>query len=516
MSRLIKSKLIAAAAVLTLVVPVSSFARDNSLRGGLSLGYDYDNRTYEPATDDPDTVVNESELDRGREDEYQSIILTPMLHFRSLSEKDSFELRTAPGIRYDLDYEEFEWDNNLYIAASRFFTRSWQLRASNYFIRSDSYDRSIGFTGEPEAPPEPTEGVTQPTDPQDPELSTDLGRTRYTSNTLNLFSDYFYMEDSLLQVGFSYILLRNDDTSFGGYEDYDRYVISLRDEHRFNPTWRSIVDLQFVRGDFDPTDPEVVDAVVGELAPDADPTPTDDQLSNDLNEYHLLLTAENDSIIHNPLSLTYNYIGAKYDAPLRNDSDIHQMRFTWRRDFSPQMYTRLGIGPSYEKTEGRDENWGGNGIVEWNYQVERGNFNFLLDKRYGVDNFSGSDERGAVDSWDGRFSFNYLLSQNLSLNGSLGFIYEDREDPVVALGRVLSTEDPQAALANEDLTGLDEYHRDIYVAGAGLSYTFMQFYTASIYYAFTKQESDRVGISDNYDDHRLLLTLSWEKDLFRW
>ncbi|MBW2660287.1 MAG: hypothetical protein JRC87_11985, partial [Deltaproteobacteria bacterium] len=354
----------------------------------------------------------------------------------------------------------------------------------------------------------------QPTDPENPQLSTDPGRRRYTRNTLNLFSDYFYMEDSLFQVGFSYILLKNDDDGVRSYEDYDRYMISLRDEHRFNPEWRSILDLQFVKGDFESTDPAVADAVVGELAPGVDFTPTEDQLSNDLNEYHLMLTAENNSFIHNPLFLTYNYIGAKYDEPLRNDSDIHQMRFTWRRDFSSQMYTRLGLGPSYEKTEGRDENWGGNGVAELNYQVERGYYNFLVDKRYTVDNFSGDNQQGAVDAWDSRFSFGYLLLKDLTLNGSLGYVYEDRESPQLALGRVLATDAPPIILAGDNAGQLEEYHNDIYTVGAGLSYNFKQFYTAGISYTFIRQDSDRIG--QDYDDHRLLLTLSWEKELFRW
>ncbi len=64
------------------------------------------------------------------------------------------------------------------------------------------------------------------------------------------------------------------------------------------------------------------------------------------------------------------------------------------------------------------------------------------------------------------------------------------------------------------LTILDKYHDDLYIAGTGLSYTFLQFYTASVDYTFTKLDSDRAG--DDYDDHRVLLTLSWQKELFHW
>ena len=178
------------------------------------------------------------------------------------------------------------------------------------------------------------------------------------------------------------------------------------------------------------------------------------------------------------------------------------MTSAWKREFSPQIYTNLGIGPSYEKSEGRDANWAGNGIAELNYQIEHGLFNVKVEKRYDVDNFSGSDERGAVDIWDSRVSFDYLLQKDLSMTSFLSYVYEDREEQVPALD-------------DENLiTELEEIHRDRYIAGLGLNYNFLQYYSAGINYTFIKQESDRIG--DDYDDHRLLFTLSWQKELARW
>jgi len=478
---------IAAAVFFSLMlVPASSYARVNTLIGGLSASYDYNDRSYSAASDDPATEVNEAELNGDRDDDYESIVFTPLIHFKSLSERDSFELRAAPGIKYDLIDEESDWDNNLYVAADRFLTKSWQLRASNQFLRSDYHNTDTQLS----------------TDPVDPQLSTDLGRRRYWRNTFNIYSDHHYYEDSLFQMGFGYTALRNDDTGVGGYEDSDRYTVSLRNDHRYSSIWQSTVDLQFVQGDFDPADRETVETIIDELAPDSGFTPTDDQLSNDLNEYHLLLTLNNESIAHNPLSVTYNFIRSKYDEVLRDDSDIHQMRFNWKREITPQIYTNLGIGPSYEKTEGRDANWAGNGIAELNYQIERGSFNLSVEKKYDVDNFSGTDERGPVDIWDSRASFNYLLQKDLSLTSYLSYVYEDREDQVVVLDEGLL------------VTQLEEYQKDRYIAGVGLNYSFLQYYSAGVNYTFTKQESDRIG--DDYDDHRLLFTLSWQKELSRW
>jgi hypothetical protein len=154
------------------------------------------------------------------------------------------------------------------------------------------------------------------------------------------------------------------------------------------------------------------------------------------------------------------------------------------------MYTRLGIGPTYEKTEGQSANWSENGIAEVNYAFQHGFINFLVEKTYDVDNFSGSDERGAVDTWESRLAGSYQLKKDIALSGRLSYINEDREEEG------------------------GDFQRDRYIAGTVLSYTFWQYYTASIDYTFTKQESDRER--DDYEDHRVLLTLSWEKELFRW
>ncbi|GAB6194408.1 hypothetical protein [Desulfocastanea catecholica] len=449
-----------------LIAPAASFPRDNSLTGGLSVGLDY----FDRSGDDTD-------------DDYERIVVTPMILFRSLSERDTFELQASPSAKYDWNDSETDWDSNVRVAADRFMTEKWQLGISNRLLRSDYQDTEGGIFYDPTVPPEE---VVTPTDPQ---LSSDRGRRRYWRNTTDLFSNHFYREDSLLRLGANYIALRNDDTGFAGDEDYDRYAASLRNEHRFDAIWSSALDLRYVVGDYEPADTA------------AGAPPTDDLLSDDLKEYYLSLALTNASIANNPLSLSYDYIATRYDETLQDDSDIHQMRLTWRRDISPRMYTVLGAGPSYEKTEGQDATWGGNGIAEMNYALEYGYINFLVEKDYSVDNFSGSDERGLVDSWETRLSGGYQLQQDLTLSGRLIYLYEDREEASVRSG-------------NRDAVLLEEYHKDRYIAGAGLSYTFWEFYTASIDYTFIKQESDRVN--DDYDDHRLLLTLSWKKELFHW
>lgn len=147
---------------------------------------------------------------------------------------------------------------------------------------------------------------------------------------------------------------------------------------------------------------------------------------------------------------------------------------------------------------------GGNGLAEINYLIQHGSFTFAVEKRYDVDNFSGTDERGFIDYWDTRALFNYKLSDHLSLNSRISYRYEDRESPAVATEETVTSE-PSTPLT---------YHKDLITTGLGLHYSFLQYYSAGLNYTFTKQISDRIG--DDYDDHRLLFTLSWQQEWLRW
>ena len=190
-------------------------------------------------------------------------------------------------------------------------------------------------------------------------------------------------------MGFNYNALRYDTSDIYRFNDYDRYAFNLLDEHRFNPRWKSTVDLNYVIGNYE----ELPDVTLQNDLPDI--ALRNGRSSRDLKEYRMLLSVENDSITHNPLSLNYYFIDTNYDSSLRNDVYINQVRATWRRDFSPHLYTKLGVGPSYGKVEGSDADWGGNGIAELNYLMEHGFLNFTVDKRYEVQNFSGDYQRGA-------------------------------------------------------------------------------------------------------------------------
>jgi hypothetical protein len=454
-------KLATTASFLFLVlIPATSFARSNSVDTGLSLSYDYDDRQYDSIYDD---------------DEYSRISISPLIRIISSSQKDRFEIQAAPSIKYDLIDSENDWDNNLYLALERSVNKNWKLLGSNSLVRTDYYESTSSTTT----------STTIDSIDSSPELSSDYGRTRYWRNTLNLASEHLYGQESTLNFGFLYTLLRNDESDVRTYDDYDRYVGSITNEHRFNQFWSTTTDMSLVRGDF-----ETVGST--ELLDEEDNT------SDDLMEYHFLTTLENQFTRQTTLGLSYNYIGTRYDEDVRVDFDINQFDFIWTHIFARQTTVTLGAGPSYVKFEDGEDKFGSNGIAEIEYQAQHWSATFGVEKRFDVDNFSGTDDRGFIDYWDTHLLMNYQLTPSVTLNGQVRYRYEDRQQ---------YTDD---AATNT----YEEYNTKNFVTGLGLSYNFLQYYTASAQYTFTQQDSEIIG--DDYDDHRFLFTLSWEQNWLRW
>lgn len=467
-----------------LLVPASFASADmHSLTAGLSISYDYDKRQYE-------------EEDRG-DDVYQQISISPLILYEySPNSFDIYSARIEPSVRYDLEESETEWDyNDLLVTFQKTLTKHWTVDGSNSYLRSDSQESeresSTFETSEQEV------SETRDSQTVGPELSDDPGRNRYWSNNLQLGTDYTYKEQSLVHLGFGYSVLRNDSANdnYVEYEDYDRYVFNVSNEHQYSIAWITIIDLSYILGEYDE---------IGTQAEEGADI-TVDNLSNDLKEYRFSATLENHSFRQDIFSLDYEYIGSKYEEELQNDSDIHQGRLTWRRQYSPQLSTTLGAGPSYEKTEGHDANYGGNGFANIRYRMRNSLISFELEKDYDVENFSGTEERGSVDIWVARLFGNYRLTRNLTIDGRLSYANETREEPIAVTVDAAET---------DGAVTIEEYTQERSEAGLGLSYNFLRYYTASMNYSYAIQQADRS--EDEYDDHRILLTLSWNQEVLRW
>ncbi|THB72272.1 MAG: hypothetical protein D6B25_17125, partial [Desulfobulbaceae bacterium] len=383
-------KFIAVFLLILVLLPAYGYTRSGTFSAGLSLSLDIDERSYDSSGES-----NEASVDG---DDYRKFLLTPLLQYVTKSERDRFELRAQPSIKYDFEDEKTDWDSDFSFSAMRELSRYWTISGYNRYLQSDHYENRS------------TEKTTQAL--SSPNLNADPGRRRYIQNSLNLATDYIYQEGSLVKLSFDWDVLRNDDDD-DGYEDYDRSAISLRDEHRFTKKWRTVADLSYVLGEYDEFDFDTADARKGS--------------SSDLQEYYILLRLENNSIEHNPLSMSYRYTGVNYEDNDRGDDLIHELQLSWRNDITPHLYTVIGAGPSYKQTRGSDENWGGNGVAELSYRLQHGLLHFRLDKGYKADNFSGTDERGVIDTWAATLKLSYQLSRALTLDSKLVYNYEDRE-----------------------------------------------------------------------------------------
>jgi hypothetical protein len=473
-------------ALVLIVCPTTpcALARTNSLTTGLSTSFDYDRPQYEQVTGSSQTTGAASTTNTN-DDDYSALVITPLIDFVSDNREDRFELRAAPAIKYNLIDSQTDWDADLSLSAARSMTKSWQLSASDSFVRSDNHDSQSLATVDSGTP------NNQSTTPL---LAVDRGRSRYWQNTLALASEHTYGQGSLVHLGIDHTVLRNDESAVRGYEDYNRSTINVNNTHRFNSAWKTGINLSYIRGDFTAVDPTTASSIEATPTSAVNQSLTAGELSNDLREYRLLATVGNETFRRHDVSLNYTFIGTRYDETLLSNEDIHQMQLAWRHEISQQLNTTLGAGPSYEKTEGRDGNWGWNGIAEMNYLIRHGSFTFGVEKSYDVDNFSGAGDRGFVNLWDSHLAFTYKLFDTLTLDSRIAYRYEDHQTP--------------AAIA------LDEYSKEQYVASAGIRYTFKTHYSAGLSYTFTRQNSERIG--EDYDDHRLLLTLSWEQEWLRW
>ena len=459
---------------LLVILPQSSLARTGSATIGLSTSYDYQDRKYDAYTDATGTRIEEIT------EKTEQWGLTPMISLVSEGQADSIELRLAPTLQYDLRDSDTDWDADIALIGEKTLSQFWRISGSNTFLRSDYHSPDFLELTPPDAPPVPSADL--PTSP-------DLQRERYWQNSLIGDAFYTYGTEREAGIGFDWTVLRQDDETVGGAEDYDRYALRLENEYRFNPFWKNFLRLAVIRGDYSPADDDT-DTV---------------SFDGDLWEYRGGIGVENNSFNLNQYLLDYDYIGARYDETAADDTtvedvDIHALTLTWQRDISPQWSVGLGGGPTYVRRDVRDDQWGGNGLAEINYFGRYTSYGLVLEKGYDVDGFSGADEIGLVDYTRATLSASHQLLEFLSLNGALIYSQDIRDLPLTEI--------------DEEDGDVDDYTEDYFAASAGLIYSFLRDYNLGLQYTYSVLDSDLAGA--DYDDHRILLTLSWEREWLRW
>jgi hypothetical protein len=470
--------------LLLLGIACLSEARVDSLTGGLDVALDIDRRTNKSNSES--TTTSTTTLD----EDYNKLVTTPFLRFTSKDVKDSIDFKYAPGLKYDLDGKGNKVDHRLDLSVQRSLVKEWQIKISDLYINTDDSTQTLSASNGDTA----SEGTANTSTDQ---ISNELGRRRFWNNNASFLSNYTYLQDSLLTLGYTYSVLRNDETGTsvtGGYQDYDKHEGLLSVSYSLNPEWKTIFGGKYIRGLYD----------VQESSTTA--------LSSDLVQYLGNMTLESYIFAKNTLSASYEYLGTKYDETTRNDNDIHQGTLGWKQEVSPRMKFDLGGGPSSVKTETQEAKWGYNAHANVNYLItEHGKFDFGVKKGFSQDNFSGTSTGGFIDSWQLNGGFGYALYKDLSCRLFASYKDEDHQNGVAAS----STSTGESTVTSTQDSNQDTYNKKIYESGLKLTYKFWELYTATAGYTFSRQDSDG-SQAVNFDEHRFYLSLGFQNELLRW
>lgn len=530
-------------------------ARLNIVIGEVSIGYDFAERKYVenddevaavvsvPAEDTVDdltaetAVAAEPDPNETNDGDIRRWVLTPRIRLSSQGINDLIEFTYAPTFPF-FTYDEYEDSDNIAhdfnLLAEKSFTRNWSVYINdNFYYGDDSLEDEALSESEiipdaDETEDDQTVGAEQ-TDSTNQSLREQNRRREYWRNTFDIGTDYIYAQDSVAGVGYTYGVLRNinDDD---GYDEYDRHEGRASLSYRFNRYWRVETEAGYVRGYYDPTEvtyiqPEIVQVPVEDEEDDEteeDPADeeeeteieyeeqtvyneSEEEFSDDLEEYHFLFRANYDWRTRDRLFSLYSYDGTDYESSFREDSAIHDITVGWSHDFTRAIHMTLSGGPSFVTYEESSTETGYNAYLGfiWDFQHAA----LTADSSYGYEfnNFDG-DRTGLSQTWHTELGYSYSFSPQLSFSLFAGYDRSDNEEPV-ATTVLLDLEGEDTA---EEVT---DYTEETYDAGVTLSYNFLRWYTVSASYRYADYQSEN---DLDYDEHRVLLTLSASKELFRW
>lgn len=454
-------------------------ARQTIVSGSVATGYDLRDRTY-------DQGQTESS-----DDDQQKIFISPTITISSQGVSDLLSFHYSPRLNYDFVDDENSVDHNLGLSAQRMLTSRWSMTVSDQYTYSDDPESFSTMTegGQPSDSGEPSDTTSRDT------LSRDQAGRQYWTNAASMHTSYALFEKTRLGGGYTYSVLRNDEGGDGSsYDEYDKHAFSANLSHGFNASWRSSLGLNYTRGLYD--------------EPPADEPNSKSASNPDLDEYGLSAGIDYVRSVQDYFPLQYSLSETNYDGDTRRDSQSQQWSIGWNHAFDPQTSFAIGGGPSYAKTEGLDGEWGYNAYLHFTKQFQHVICSLQLDKRYETNNFSGTDESGLTDTYSARANLSYQYSKDLGLDLFGRYSRESQLDPQGEYRDALT------GLATETQTGDTTYDTDTYEAGIGLRYAFGRWYSAGLRYSY--YVSDGQLDDDQYDEHRIILSVSASKELWRW
>lgn len=486
-----------AASVLALFASVQ--AREVKLGGGIATGYEFYSRSYddeEPQKDESSSSSSEQARENTSPDDerYNRFRLTPLVVISGESARDSFSLRYSPSLRYDEESADYDVDQAVNANLTYSLTRDWQLQVNDRYVFTDQkIEETIAREQQQQA--------------ETSELSDNEGIRKYWKNDLSLSSVYRYWEDSSFSLGYSLGHLTHTDVGAdSSYEDYVRHGLSLAVGHRFDSVWKLSADSKYSRGLFEPAE-----QTIGQNVTDGEDQTEE---NNDLHEFRASTQLEAGYFEHHLLSLKYGFVGVDYDDPERNTTTLHDLTAGWQWQLFKDTSLFLGAGPSYNKIEEREGNWGYNANARLRYTLERSAFEASVAHGYDVQNFTGTNESGLREFWLSRLDFSHQLVADLSVKLFTYYRHEDQEELTAQQPTGTGSSTTTGSAAEDPLFETDTFNRQRLGAGTSLAYKFARWYAMNLSYNYLLQDSEK--IDDSYDEHRLVLSLSMERELFQW
>jgi len=452
----------------------TSYARQNIVIGELSTRYDVRERNYDDANQHSD-----NEGDR------RDYTVSPNFRFSSRGISDLLEFSYSPTFNYDDLYSESSIGHFLNFNAEKNFSQNLIIEARNNYFKGD--DTSLDYEqrqesivpGE-ETPVEQDPGAEQPRDSEE-ELSDDYGRRQYWRNDFNIRSDYTYAQGSIVGIGYNYGVLRNESDSGGGdYTDHDRHELQTHLSYRFDAQWQLETALSYVKGLYDEQ---------GSLDPE--------NTSDDLQEYHGRIRTNYAWNPHDIFFSQYAYAATKYDDTSQENSAIHDLTLGWNHDFNRRLRGTLSGGPSFLVPENGSTETGYNAYAGLIWQFRNATFSWNTSYAYEFDNFDGS-RTGLTKTWSNALQYSYRFSPYLDMNLSGGYDKSDQED-----------QQSRPSSNNSDRFNTTE---ETYDLGLTVRYNFLRWYTLATTYGY----SQHYAPEDDYDEHRLVLSLTASTDIFHW
>ena len=406
----------------------------------------------------------------------QKLFISPAIVISSQGLYDQIDFEYAPSFNYDFEDSNNTIDHKLNINATRELSSRWSLSLSDYFTYSDDTDSHYTYS-------EIQADTTDATGDSD-QVSRDQTGRRYWTNRAGIRSSYLLRQNTQLNGRYTYSVLRNDTGSnAANYNEYDKHAFSADLAHTFDAQWRSNLGLNYTRGLYDQA--------------------LTTSSSSDLHQYGVDGGMEYVHSQKNSFPLRYNYSLSDYDAVTRSDISSQELSMGWTHSFDPQTQFRIGGGPSYAKTEGLNGEWGYNAYLTLSKKFLHTTCMLQLNKQFETNNFSGTDESGVEDTYNAVLRLNHQYTKALNLSSFARYSKQSQIDPQGIYQTTTSTSQ----------TGDNSYDKNIYEAGVGLRYTFSKIYSAGVNYSY--YVSDGQLDEDQYDEHRVMFTLSMSKELLR-